>query len=72
MKVHRGRPMLKVVELGPCAICGDVLGVYEPVVIIDGGGPRVTSQAAESELPRDDAVRYHLACYEALGRPRHI
>jgi hypothetical protein len=47
-----------------CARCGELLGVYEPLIVIDGSGVRRTSLAAEPEL----AIRHggngclHAAC----------
>jgi len=49
-----------------CARCGDVIGVYEPVVVVeDGGAPHRSSYAAEPELARAHGKRYHRACYAA-------
>lgn len=48
-----------------CASCGEVVGVYEPLVLVIGGEIRETSWAAE---PKDDAlagVWYHEACHAA-------
>ncbi len=46
-----------------CARCGDVIGAYEPMTIIEDGKPRNTSPSAE--LGRDlRAVKcYHAACF---------
>ncbi len=48
-----------------CAYCGDVIGVYEPMVVVVDGQAQETSQAAVSELPTvAGASYYHRACYE--------
>ncbi|MHB1570551.1 MAG: hypothetical protein ACYCXW_19435 [Solirubrobacteraceae bacterium] len=40
-----------------CADCGEVIGVYEPVVVIGSEGQRQTSLVREPELARDRDVR---------------
>ncbi len=48
-----------------CAHCGDVIGVYEPMVVVIDGQAQETSQAAISELTEvAGAIYYHRACYE--------
>lgn len=48
-----------------CAHCGDVIGVYEPLVIEAEGSARLTSCAAEPQLlRRPPGVCYHRDCYE--------
>ncbi|MGA2453441.1 MAG: hypothetical protein ABSG93_07975 [Solirubrobacteraceae bacterium] len=55
-----------------CAHCGDVIGVYEPLVALTAGQARETSLAAEA-LPADNrADCYHRACYEAYRHTRPI
>ena len=49
-----------------CAHCGDVIGVYEPTVIMLDGACRVTSRAAHPDAVDKALARYHHACY---GRP---
>lgn len=46
-----------------CHHCDDVLGVYEPVVVVLDGQVRETSRAAEPSLPLETAALYHPACY---------
>ena len=46
-----------------CAVCGDVIGVYERLVHIVGDYARVTSRAIEPARCRDDESCFHLACY---------
>jgi hypothetical protein len=47
-----------------CAHCGDVIGVYEPLVIVDQAGMRLSSRAAEPGLVGDLAEHYHRSCHE--------
>jgi hypothetical protein len=56
-------------EIIRCAHCGEVIGVYEPLIVLEGSGPRLTSRAAEpaSDGDGDGTVRYHDACHEALS-----
>jgi hypothetical protein len=49
--------------------CGDVVGVYEPVVHLFGGFAWGTSRAAEPGVATAGGELYHAACYERLGRP---
>lgn len=46
-----------------CNHCEEVIGVYEPLVVIVEGEARETSRAAEPNLPLDSAEHYHRACY---------
>ncbi len=46
-----------------CAHCGDVIGIYEPLVAIDDGGVRETSCAAEADLTPLDGTHLHRTCY---------
>ena len=48
--------------------CGDVIGVYEPVILLVDGGGRETSRAAGP----DDGTHgdlYHRYCYAQLLEP---
>ena len=50
-----------------CAHCGDVIGVYEPMVVV---GPQVlveTSLAAEPALADTAGQPYHAACFRRRG-----
>jgi hypothetical protein len=52
-----------------CQRCGDVIGFYEPMVLLLGDETRVTSRAAGSQLPAH-ARRLHEACFALLdGSP---
>lgn len=48
-----------------CAACGDVIGVYEPIVARsqDGGLVVETSLAAEPELGERGWTCYHRSCF---------
>jgi hypothetical protein len=47
-----------------CARCGDVIGVYEPLVEVLGELARHTSRAAEPGVCTTGGACYHRACYE--------
>jgi hypothetical protein len=47
-----------------CVHCGDVIGVYEPLVALAGGRARETSVAAEAMPVDGDADYYHRACHD--------
>jgi len=51
-----------------CAACGQVIGVYEPLVHVIDGVAHKTSRAAEPQLVQNqvDAL-YHLACRDLGG-----
>jgi len=51
-----------------CAHCGEVLGVYEPIVARDARGTRETSIAAEPDLQASPADLYHARCLPSAGR----
>jgi len=53
-----------------CARCGDVIGVYEPLVVMEEDGPRHTSVAADPKLRDDQWERYHRVCYAAAFSQR--
>ncbi len=57
-----------------CQQCGDVIGVYEPLVMLADGHPRETSRALELGNPehRTDGVCYHSSCYERLGSAKQL
>jgi hypothetical protein len=48
-----------------CKHCGEVIGVYEPLVVCAGATARTTSRAAEPDLEPGGATHYHRACYAA-------
>ena len=49
-----------------CTQCSDVIGVYEPVVVVDHRGGHYTSLAAEPLSARTGEAQYHAACCEAI------
>jgi hypothetical protein len=49
-----------------CRRCGDVIGVYEPMVVVAEGRAHVTSRAAERGGP-PAGDWYHEDCYTADG-----
>ncbi len=53
-----------------CAHCGDVIGIYEPLVVIEPDGPRQTSRAAEPELASPLGTHFHRDCYEIVRAGR--
>jgi hypothetical protein len=60
-----GKPM-------KCRGCGDVIGYYEPLVLLIDGQPRTTSAAAEPQVGDAPGEHFHRACYaedRAAGAP---
>jgi len=49
-----------------CEHCGEVIGVYEPLVALIDGCARETSRALEPETASRRGDCYHRACYERL------
>lgn len=48
-----------------CNGCGGIIGVYEPLVVVDHADVRHTSRAAEPGLGRAIGEYYHRDCYPA-------
>lgn len=48
-----------------CAECGELIGVYEPLVIVGADTTRETSRSADRELAPATGCLYHRACYLA-------
>jgi hypothetical protein len=46
-----------------CRACGDVIGYYEPLVLLESTGTRDTSVAAEPEIRVASGQRFHRGCY---------
>jgi hypothetical protein len=46
-----------------CSHCGDVIGVYEPLIELAGGRARETSLAAQAPSAGGESGFYHRACY---------
>jgi hypothetical protein len=56
-----------------CHHCGDVIGVYEPMIVLAGGEARKTSKAAEHGTRPPGSECYHHACYaQAHGEDRAL
>jgi hypothetical protein len=53
-----------------CSHCGDVIGVYEPLVAVAQGRARETSLAAETLPAANNGDCYHRACYDAYRHTR--
>lgn len=48
-----------------CQQCADVIGVYEPMVLVLDGQAHETSRAAiKDRIVGEQARRYHRECYE--------
>jgi len=56
-------------DLVRCALCGERIGVYEPVVRIDGDGPSETSvlRLRESGIHPAHVEVVHASCAPAAG-----
>lgn len=50
-----------------CPVCADVIGVYEPVVVIDQSRARHTSLANEPSLENGEQTVMHRHCAHADG-----
>jgi hypothetical protein len=48
-----------------CQRCGDVIGSYEPMILLESGGVRETSRAAEPKAASPCSEHYHRDCYIA-------
>lgn len=46
-----------------CELCGEVIGVYEPLVVCERSYARTTSLAAEPGLRARDGAYSHRACF---------
>jgi hypothetical protein len=45
-----------------CPLCGDVIGVYEPVLVVGEGTARTSSLAREPHLASGEDVVIHRTC----------
>lgn len=48
-----------------CGHCGKEIGVYEPLIVIDGEEPRRSSRLLEVERGGAAPLRYHESCWRA-------
>jgi hypothetical protein len=52
-----------------CDGCHDVIGTYEPLVVVASGRAHQTSYASEPELCAQSDAHFHRSCYEAHTEP---
>jgi len=60
------RPVCGAPDIGEpmtCRECGDVIGCYEPLVLLLDGQPRTTSATAEPQVGDAPGEHFHRACY---------
>jgi hypothetical protein len=55
-----------------CHQCGDVIGVYEPMIVLTDGQARNTSRAAKKDTARPVGECYHHACYTQVHGERQV
>jgi hypothetical protein len=53
-----------VTETLRCEHCGEVIGVYEPLIVRADSEVRETSRAADSQLSPEHGEYYHLDCHQ--------
>lgn len=46
-----------------CQRCGDVIGAYEPMIVLEDGDARETSKAADPKAASERGEHYHRDCY---------
>jgi hypothetical protein len=46
-----------------CRRCGDVIGIYEPFVLVCDGRERTTSVASEPHIGDQPGEHFHSACH---------
>jgi hypothetical protein len=49
-----------------CQRCGDVIGTYEPMIVLNDGAMHETSTAANPNLASERGEHYHRACFAQL------
>jgi hypothetical protein len=52
-----------------CSLCGEAIGVYEPLIAIERGRARQSSCAAEPEIGRAAGEFRHRECHERRSAP---
>lgn len=57
-----GYAILNRVDSWRCGHCGEVIGLYEPAVVMEGEIQRPTGRLAEQQLDAPDGDRYHRVC----------
>ncbi len=55
-----------------CDDCGEVIGVYEPLVRVLDGLAYESSRAREPACPARGGEHYHRACYERLSEDQPL
>jgi len=50
-----------------CAHCGDRIGVYERMIVVEGELTRVTSRAREPEISESSGRLLHAGCALSAG-----
>jgi hypothetical protein len=55
-----------------CRLCGEVIGVYEPLVACESSHTRTTSRAAEPGLQAQDGTYYHRTCFSEHNRATRL
>ena len=50
-----------------CCVCGDVIGVYEPLLVVGSGSVRTSSLAREPLLGDGEEVIVHRGCRQDLA-----
>lgn len=50
-----------------CGHCGEVIGVYEPLVTLLDGRPQETSRVRDPDIVEHADECYHRACFERPG-----
>ena len=48
-----------------CQHCSDLIGVYEPLVVLEDGVPVRTSRAAAASQPLDTRSCFHAECFDS-------
>jgi hypothetical protein len=54
-----------------CHHCKDVIGAYEPMIVLAGGDARTTSRAAARDGGKPVGECYHRACYAQMRGNDH-
>jgi hypothetical protein len=66
--------MSQPVDQWRCGYCNEIIGVYEPMIVLLPSGSRGTSRAAERDLTDVPETSFHKACFETargLRKPAH-
>ncbi len=67
---HRAGMPSRATHALRCDGCGDVIGVYEPAIVIQGEQIRETSVAAEPRRPPAWDRSFHAGCFDATSPTR--